>query len=560
MTVRADPPSEAAPRTAIPRRPTSTATTRAGVGAVVASALTLFAMALVATGRGSPYQPILTPNGEPEGWLRDLARSVGIEDVHGNASLALGVTATAAAVVAFLWLLRVARRGDVGLAPIALIVVAAHVLIVFVPLLFSRDVYSYAYYGRIEGVYGANPYVETPLDRSDDPLWTYVGPKWVDTPAVYGPAWTRLSSELAEVLPRAADHVEAYRWIAIGASLAACAGIVVVVRGLRPDRTAYALAAFGANPIVLFHSVASGHNDLLVALALVLAAGFLAARWHVAAVVALTLGALVKATAALPLLLLIVWLVAGRPPGERWRALVRATVPAVVVGLVFAVPYLQLDDPTRGMRELASHEGWLAPSAVLGRLLDLLSFDTLGWVVRLVFGLLLVRAVVTLGKVVARHASGDRATVTTRTLPGDDRRDRIERANVDEVIALWGWSLVLLALLGPVLLPWYVVWALPLVWILPREPRVALLATSALLAVTLWSAEPLRFPGAFDLNLFVGRWIVTPVLLILALRALRDVRRRADLGLAFADRRSAAGPAGGPSHGEERVPASAGDR
>ena len=527
-SVRVDPSPRVAPR---------------AVGAIVASAVTLCLMALVAAGRGSPFQPILTPNGRSKGWLRDLARVAGMEDVTGNASLALGVLAAAAAVAAFVWLLRVARRGEIGLAPIAVVVVAAHVLVFFLPLLFSRDVYSYAYYGRIEGVYGANPYVATPLDHSRDLLWTFVGPKWVDTPAVYGPAWTTVSTTLAKVLPKPIDHVEAYRLLAIVASLATCAAIVVVTRRMWPERSAYALAAFGANPIVLFHSVASGHNDLLVALAIVVAVGFVTARWYVAAVLALTLGALVKATAGLPLVLLLVWLVARRPPGERWRALARYAVPAALVAIAFAAPYVQLEDPTLGMLELASHEGWLAPSAVIGRLLDVLSFGTLGWLVRLVFGVLLLVAMITLARAIWRRAA-----------------DQDVHA-VEELVGTWGWSLVLLALLGPVLLPWYVVWALPLVWLLPREPRIALLASSVLLAVTLWSAEPLRFPGAFELNLFVGRWIVTPILLVLALRALRDLRRRAELGLAFAERRVVVGGVGGGlAQGEEHVPAPAGHR
>lgn len=512
----------------------------AAVGAVAASATTLFAMALVGAARGSPYQPVLTPNGRATGWLRDLARGVGLEDVHGNASLVLGLAAAVAAVAAFLWLLGAARRGDVGVVPIAVVVAAAHVLLLFLPLLFSRDVYSYAYYGRIEGVYGANPYLATPLDHSGDLLWSYVGPKWVDTPAVYGPAWTTLSTALSSVLPKPVDHVEAYRLLAIGASLATCAVIVVATRRLRPERTAFALAAFGANPVVLFHSVASGHNDLLVALAVVTALAFVTARWHVAAVVALSLGALVKATAALPLLLLIVWLVARRPRGARATAVLRYAGPAVLLGLAFAVPYLSWEDPTLGMLELASHEGWLAPSAVIGRLLDVVSFGTLGWVIRLALGALLLLAMAALTRSVWRR--------TPFGLP------------VEELGATWAWSLVLLALLGPVLLPWYVVWALPLVWLLPREPRLALLATSVLLAVTLWSAEPLRFPGAFDVNLFVGRWVVTPILLVLALRALRNLRRRAELGLTFVDRRAVVAAGDGPVAGEERVAAPTGHR
>ena len=110
------------------------------------------------------------------------------------------------------------------------------------------------------------------------------------------------------------------------------------------------------------------------------------------------------------------------------------------------------------------------------------------------------------------------------------------------------------------LLPWYVVWALPLVWVLPREPRVVLLTTSVLLALTLWSAEPLRFPGAFELNLFIGRWIVTPILLLLALRALHDLRRRAGLGLSFAERRVVLDREPGAAQGEQQVAATAGHR
>ena len=534
MAVRVDPHPRAGSATA-------------AVVASLASALTLFGMAIVAAGRGSPYQPVLTPNGRAKGWLRDLARALGIEDVTGNASLALGVFAALAAVAAFLWMLRTARRGAIGAAPIAVVVVLAHVLVLFLPLLFSRDVYSYAYYGRIEGVYDANPYVDTPLDHSGDLLWNYVGPKWVDTPAVYGPAWTRLSTALSEMLPAPADHVEAYRLIAIAASLATCVVIVAVTRRQRPDRTAYALAAFGANPVVLFHSVASGHNDLLVALAVVVAVAFVVRRWDVAAVLALTIGALVKATAGLPLLLLVVWLVARRPPEERIRAILRYAGPALVVVVAFAWRYLQLDDPTLGMLELASHEGWLAPSAVIGRLLDVLSFGTLGWAVRLAFGVLLLLAMIALARAVWRRATEEREVAAGERAASERARD------LEELVATWGWALVLLALLGPVLLPWYVVWALPLVWVLPREPRSALLATSCLLAVTLWSAEPLRFPGAFELNLFVGRWVVTPILLLLALRALRDVRRRADRGLAFAERGAvvAGTPAGGPAQREE---------
>ena len=529
---------------------------------VVGAALTLGAMAVMAAAPGSPYQPLLTPNGQPWGPLTAVADAIGLDAVSGNLQLALGVAVTVAAVAAFLALLREAFRGKVSVATVAGLVVTAHVLLVFVPLLFSRDVYSYAFYGRIAGTYGANPYVDTPLDHSNDMLWNYVGPKWVDTPAVYGPVWTSISAWMSRFLQRPADHVEAYRLLAIGVSLVTCGVIAWTARRLWPERTAFALAAFGANPVVLFHSVASGHNDMLVALSIVTSLALVLRRRELPAVAVLTLGALVKAPAVLPLALLIVWCVARRPPNERRRAVLTHAGIAVAISLAFAVPYMQTKDPSLGMVTLAGNEGWLAPSVGLARVLDFVSLETLGWLARLAFGAVLLWAFLRIAREAWRRAA--HAGSAGRPVHPADPSDRIPAndpafaADVRSLGATWGWALVLLTLLGPVLLPWYVVWSLPVVWLLPRSVRTALIATSALLAVTLWSAEPLRYPGAFDVDLFIGRWVVTPVFLLLLLRALRDLGARLSLGLPFHDDSPPLVVLSEPAPQQDRVPASAG--
>jgi hypothetical protein len=476
----------------------------------------LVAMAVVGASPGSPYQPTLTPKGRPRGPLRDLATALHLDVIHGDPQLAIGVVVALLATAGFLLLLREAFRGSVGVIAAGVLVVGAHVLLLFEPLLFSNDVYSYAYYGRIAAIYGGNPYVQTPLDHTGDLLWNFVGPRWVDTPAVYGPAWTSLSALMSRFLPYPADHVEAYRYLAVATSLATCAVIVWTVRRLWPERTAFALLAFGANPVIVFHSVASGHNDLLVALAIAGAFALVAADHRFAAIAVLTLGALVKATAVLPLLLLIVWCV-GTVPRERRRrtALAAIGLPAAI-GLAFSLPYIQLHDPTLGMLELAGHEGWLAPASVLARGFDALTFHTLGWVVRLAAGALLVGCLVVFGREIWRRARA--GTMTPR-----------------EQAAAWGWALVLLTLLGPVLLPWYVVWAMPLVWVLPRVPRIALIGTGALLGVTLWSAEAMRYPGGFTLNVAIGDWLVVPVLMWFVLIVVLDLRSRIGLGWLFED-------------------------
>ena len=132
---------------------------------------------------------------------------------------------------------------------------------------------------------------------------------------------------------------------------------------------------------------------------------------------------------------------------------------------MFAAPFLNLHDPSLGMFELAGHEGWLAPSRFFRRFLDAVSGDTLGVVARVAFAAVLLAVVVILVHEVWRSA----------------QRTSDERAAAFELGASWGWSLLFLMLLGPILLPWYVVWALPLVWLVPRVPRLVLLGTSVAL-------------------------------------------------------------------------------
>jgi hypothetical protein len=504
------------------------------LGAIAAIAL----MAVMAATPGSPYQPVLTPGGAPSGPLRTVSEAIGLAGLHGGWLIAVSTAIAALATGAFLLLLREAFRGHVRVGHVAAVVLVGHLLVPFTPLLFSRDVYSYAYYGRIAAIYGDNPYVHTPLDHSEDALWAWVGPRWVDTPSVYGPAWTRLSAGVARVVEDPAAQVAVYRSLAIAASLATCGAIVVVVRRRRPDRVAFALAAFGANPVVLFHSVASGHNDLLVALAIVSALGFALGGRERTAVVVLTLGALIKATAVLPLVLLLVWCIARRPPDQRRRILVSHAAIVAVVALAFAAPYLTWRDPSLGMARLATHEGWLAPSMAFSRIVEYLTVDGLAVIPRAIFAVLLLVALARLARGVWNRGAG---------------------LSPDGVAASWGWALVLFALLGPVLLPWYVVWSLPLVWALSRAGRTLLLTTASLLSVTLWSAEPLRFPLAFGIDTFLGRWVVTPVILVLLIRAMRDLRMRLDREEPLEDDEDSAGVSPPVPLPGQQVPAGAGE-
>jgi hypothetical protein len=489
--------------------------TQAGVGSRVALALSVASFAfvsIVAATPGSPFTPVLPSEpGGPFRWLSDL---LGMDGVHGSALAAVGVMAVAFAAVAFVLVVVECRRGTISPRTVIGLAIAYHVALLFVPLLFSRDVYSYAYYGKIAATYHANPYVATPADFPNDALATVVGPKWVDTPAVYGPLWTQASGLVARIADDVGAFVAAFRAIAIAASLATVVVVAGLVRRARPDREAFAVAVVGLNPVVLFQSAASGHNDLLVALAIAAAIALVFSGRELWATVALGLGALVKVTGAVPLLLWWVAVAARRPRGER----VRAVAPHVLLGagmaLLAAWPFANTDDPTLGGLQLASHEGWLAPSRFFRRVFDAISGDTLGFVPRIAFAILVMVALALIARAVWR-----RGPAIGPSLAG----------------ASWGWGLLCLMLLGPVLLPWYVTWALPLAWLLPRVPRTVLIGTGLALTVSQWTSEPAAFARAYDANLLVGHYVVTPVVIGLLGWLLFDLWRRVRSGAPLED-------------------------
>ncbi|WP_215543801.1 polyprenol phosphomannose-dependent alpha 1,6 mannosyltransferase MptB [Amycolatopsis sp. CA-230715] len=224
--------------------------------------------------------------------------------------------------------------------------------LLFIPPLFSRDVY--AYLAQSEIVHrGMDPYTLGPADALGvgDPLTANVSNMWRETSAPYGPLYLRLGGWLAGL---SGNH------IVVGVllqRLLALAGVALIVWalprlarrfGVQPS-TALWLGA--ANPLVLFHLVAGAHNDAL-ALGLMMAGLELGLRrlpvrikgddppplakgellFIALGVAVLTLGAMVKVNAVFALPFFTV-MVARRWHG-RLRDLVRAGLP---MALVFAV-------------------------------------------------------------------------------------------------------------------------------------------------------------------------------------------------------------------------------
>src|SRR5439155_14663076 len=188
----------------------------------------------------------------------------------GLTSISLVVIAVVAG--AFVLLVRESWRRRVRLTPIVIAGGLSLALSVAGPLLLSRDVYSYAAYGRMFALHGTNPYVAPPSAFPGDPFTSVVSSEWKNTRSVYGPTFVLVSAGIARATSGSVPAtIEAFKALA-GVALAGAALLVALAcRKIRPDRAAMAVVVVLLNPVLILHTVGGGHNDALVAFLLALA-------------------------------------------------------------------------------------------------------------------------------------------------------------------------------------------------------------------------------------------------------------------------------------------------
>jgi Glycosyltransferase family 87 len=129
------------------------------------------------------------------------------------------------------------------------------------PPLLSHDVYSYVDYARLGVLHGLDPYVHPPTAAPADPAFAHV--TWAETTSAYGPLFTLATYPLAWLPVGAAVYT--LKAISAAAVLATAALVarLAPARGIDPLRAA---AFVALNPLVLVHVVGGPHNDALAVL------------------------------------------------------------------------------------------------------------------------------------------------------------------------------------------------------------------------------------------------------------------------------------------------------
>lgn len=213
------------------------------------------------------------------------------------------------------------------------------------PVMLSTDMFAYAFYGRVLSLHGANAYA-TDLRVSSDPFLILFGHQYEGS--VYGPLWTLVS---AVVAPIGGNHVGLvvllFRTVAILSVLGGAALIFSIVRRHSPERAAQGLVMFLWNPLVIFETGLSGHNDATM-IALALLAVWLHQRgFKACAVVSFTLSALVKFLTGMFVPLYMLMVLRGMPGWrERFLFIGRSALGvAVVVAVTTSLAKVKSDVP-----------------------------------------------------------------------------------------------------------------------------------------------------------------------------------------------------------------------
>jgi hypothetical protein len=317
-------------------------------------------------------------------------------------------------------------------------VLALHAILLMGPPLTLTDVFNYLGYSHLGGLHHLNPYTHVIRAELHDPIYRFT--TWHNLPSPYGPLFTAASYPLS-FLPLAAAY-----WILKVVTVLASLTFVWLVwkcaRLLGRDPR-FAVLFVAANPIFLMYAVAGFHNDFFMLIPSTAAVALLLSRRDRSAGAMLMLAVAVKFTAVL---LLPFLLLAARPVRRR----VDVLIGCALAGVPLAAMYVVLFGFT--LPNLADQSTLLTP-----------------WSVPNLVGMILGVGGGTPGMLRIANV----ALVVFIAWLIRQRRDWLEGA---------GWSTLALIASVSWLVPWYVIWLLPLAAIAPslRLRRVALVLTAYL--------------------------------------------------------------------------------
>ncbi len=357
-----------------------------------------------------------------------------------------------------------ARAPRLGARVVGVLIVVFVVAFACAPVLLSHDAFSYVDYARLGVRHGLDPYVYAPDAAPNDPAFAHV--TWTETPSAYGPlftlatyplAWLPIWLAVAILKAVAAISVLGIAWIA--SRLAAW-------RGADPARAA---AFVALNPLVLVHVVGGAHNDGLAVLLATVAVAALVVRREASAGASLVASAAIKSSS--------LFVAPFALAATARDSMLMGRKPVYMSGF-------------RPINRLAA--GALAAVGVIGAA----GYLAFGWDWLHAFGLA--------GKNQGRTSHLSIPTTFARITGVDEKAARVAALALLGIAVVWllvwtwrgadwirtaAWAGTGLLLATSWLLPWYLLWPLPLAAV--ARDRLLVLVLLALTAYQLGARIPL---------------------------------------------------------------------
>ena len=395
------------------------------------------------------------------------------------------------------------RGRPVGMRSVWLVGMAVIAAAVVVEPRNSGDLWSYVMYGRILAAHHASPWATAPAAFGHDPFLHLVSRGWRHTTSIYGPAFVGVAAMVTKV---AGSSVVASR--VLMKSLFALATLSAGLLVARRTRSAAATAIVLLHPVVVVTGIAGGHNDILVGLAILGAVLLAIDDRPVAAGLVAAVGAAVKLTGGIAIVAIAVWSISQR--SRSWSARFSATAIGALLLMYAPVGTAGLSAFRQNHNLLSRASPWQLPRVLSG-------LDQTHAVIHLGLPQSLNSTLVSIGTLVAGALVLVLVLVARRT-----------PSPVFGTLAGIGAFL----LFASYVLPWYSLWMIPLVGLVPRTPigRVLILQSATIVLV-----YELKFQGLDGIMSGTVWWSAILLSVFWCVLFIRAVRRTARETTALVD-------------------------
>jgi|GEM_PF-1802723 len=346
------------------------------------------------------------------------------------------------------------------------------VLLLFVIPFHSSDLYGYLNRGFQQSLLHTNPYT-TPIAHI--PHWQqypYLQNHWIYNPSPYGFAFVeamrQLTSSIGPNVALCALAFKALNFVLLATTLG-CIGILTPKSN--SENPCFFLILIGANPLVLLHCIANGHNDIWMLSLLILSLCCLKRserQWFVLPLWLLSVLVKYISAIALPFLLIELW------RQKAYKALLLGFAVSFFVLLMLALPYISPVEGTFLWRDMFDNAG-KPEHSILASLVFLANFlgiseGIVSWLKLCFMGLF---AGFYAWQIIGFARSVDRAETS------DKLGSNSNESSMHNLIQALASSLMALILFASAKFhPWYIVMFLPLTVLLLEQSKWRRLALS----------------------------------------------------------------------------------